>query len=359
MITEIKAINESIVSFDAKKYSYTRNYVDGNISFLSPYISRGVISTKTIYNALKKRYNKFSEIEKYVQELAWRDYFQLIFEEKDVTRNLKNENQSYISFDGFPIVFEQAKTGIKFIDDSILNLYKSGYMHNHVRMYVASLICNFSNSHFYNPSKWMYYHLLDGDIASNCLNWQWISGASRNNRYLFNQDNLNKYSKTNQKNTFIDISYEHIDKVQPPKDFDKLTIFNKQAELPVSDTFTLDNDKPLCVYNYYNLDPAWRSDIDCNRILLFEPSIFKKFPVGKKAIEFSLSLSKNIPNIKVFTGEFKDLVKEYTNKIFYKQHPLNYNYHGTEDSRDWLTTIKGYYPSFFSFWKKAKKELKF
>ena len=116
--------------------------------------------------------------------------------------------------------------------------------------------------------------LLDGDIASNCLNWQWISGASRNNKYLFNQDNLNKYSKTNQKNTFIDISYEHIDKVQPPNNFDKLTIFNKQAELPVSDTFTIDNNKPLCVYNYYNLDPAWKSDIDCNRILLFEPSIF-------------------------------------------------------------------------------------
>ena len=83
------------------------------------------------------------------------------------------------------------------------------------------------------------------------------------------------------------------------------------------------------------------------------------FPVGKKAIEFSLRLSKNIPNIKIFTGEFKDLVKEYNNKIFYKQHPLNYNYHGIEDSRDWLTSIKGCYPSFFSFWKKAKKELKF
>ena len=55
---------------------------------------------------------------------------------------------TYISFDGFPSVFEQAKTGIKFIDDSILNLYKSGYMHNHVRMYVASLICNFSNLTF-------------------------------------------------------------------------------------------------------------------------------------------------------------------------------------------------------------------
>ena len=52
--------------------------------YLQCYISRGVISTKdNLYQFLKKRYNKFSEIEKYVQELAWRDYFQLIFEEKD------------------------------------------------------------------------------------------------------------------------------------------------------------------------------------------------------------------------------------------------------------------------------------
>ena len=58
-------------------------------------------------------------------------------------------------------------------------------MHNHIRMYVSSLICNFSNTHFLNPSKWLYYHLLDGDVASNCLNWQWVSGASRNKKYFF------------------------------------------------------------------------------------------------------------------------------------------------------------------------------
>ena len=50
-------------------------------------------------------------------------------------------------------------------------------MHNHFRMYIASLICNFSNCHFLTPSKWMYYYLLDGDVGSNALNWQWVSGC--------------------------------------------------------------------------------------------------------------------------------------------------------------------------------------
>ena len=47
------------------------------------------------------------------------------------------------------------------------------------------------------------------------------------------------------------------------------------------------------------------------------------------------------------------------NSIYYKQHPLNINYRGVEDSRDWLTSVKGYHPSFFSYWNKAKKELKY
>jgi len=147
MVTLINEISDKIESFDVKKYSYTRNFVDGDISLLSPYISRGVISTKQIFNRLKQKHKTFSEIEKYVQELAWRDYFQLIFEEKDVTKNLKNYTQSQTTFEGFPIAFRDSKTGIEFIDNSIRDLYETGYMHNHVRMYVASLICNFSNSH--------------------------------------------------------------------------------------------------------------------------------------------------------------------------------------------------------------------
>jgi deoxyribodipyrimidine photo-lyase len=348
---------KKIKNFDVKKYSYSRNYIDGEVSRLSPYISRGFISTSQVFEILKINFSSIKEIEKFVQELAWRDYFQLIWNEKNVEVNLK-ENIS-TNETGIPSTILNAQTSLKAIDNEILNLYKNGYMHNHFRMYIASLICNFSNCHFLTPSKWMYYYLLDGDVGSNALNWQWVSGASRNKKYYFNQENLNKYSRVLQQNTFIDVDYSLLEEIPPPESFTELTDFNLSCNLPNSDDFGLDNSKPLCIYNYYNTDPYWKKNLDCNRILLLEPSIFKKYPVCDKAIDFLLKLSHEILGIKIFTGEFSDLTKNFQNTIYYKQHPLNSNYRGVEDSRDWLTSIEGYYPSFFSFWNKAKKELKY
>jgi deoxyribodipyrimidine photo-lyase len=71
-----------------------------------------------------------------------------------------------------------------------------------------------------------------------------------------------------------------------------------------------------------------------------------------------LSLLENIHNIKVFVGEFSDLLKHLkTDQIIYREHPLNKNYQGREEPREWMSSIKGYFPSFFAFWKKCKKEL--
>ena len=348
---------KKIKNFDVKKYSYSRNYIDGEVSRLSPYISRGFISTSQVFEILKINFSSIKEIEKFVQELAWRDYFQLIWNEKNVEVNLK-ENIS-VNEIGIPSPILNAQTSIKAIDNEILNLYKNGYMHNHFRMYIASLICNFSNCHFLIPSKWMYFYLIDGDVGSNALNWQWVSGASRNKKYYFNQENLNKYSRVLQQNTFIDVDYSLLEEITTPESFTELTDFNLSCNLPNSDDFDLDNSKPLCIYNYYNTDPYWKKNLDCNRILLLEPSTFKKYPVCDKAIDFLLQLSHEILGIKIFTGEFSDLTKNFQNTIYYKQHPLNSNYRGVEDSRDWLSSVKGYHPSFFSFWNKAKKELKY
>ena len=102
----------------------------------------------------------------------------------------------------------------------------------------------------------------------------------------------------------------------------------------------------------------WRADINANGILLIEPSIFNKYPIGKKAMNFMLKLSKNIPSLKVFVGEFDELdIGDL--EVYFKEHPLNYNYKGTKDCRDWMSSVKGYYPSFFKFWNKLKKEKSF
>lgn len=76
-------------------------------------------------------------------------------------------------------------------------------------------------------------------------------------------------------------------------------------------------------------------------------------------MDFMLNLSKNIDNIQLFVGSFEEL-KELTkaSPIYFKEHPLNTHYKGIEDQRDWMFTVKGYFPSFFKFWNKCKKELK-
>lgn len=231
-------------------------------------------------------------------------------------------------------------------------------MHNHIRMYVASICCNLANSHWLSPARWMYAHLLDGDIASNQLSWQWVSGTFSNKKYYANQDNINKFFQSSQKNTFLDVSYEEFDSLETPKLLLETVPFNINQYLPFYEKPNIEKKKKTLIYNYYNLDPFWHKNEEYQRILLLEPSIFEKFPVKKKCIEFAINLSKNITDLKVFIGEFTELSKQINNKeIIFKEHPLNKHYIGKEESRDWLSSVSGYHKSFFAFWKKCKKEL--
>ena len=109
----------------------------------------------------------------------------------------------------------------------------------------------------------------------------------------------------------------------------------------------------------YNLDPLWKEDISANRILLLEPSCFDKYPVSQKTLDFILDLAhQNIPNIQIYVGEFSSLQQQYgLTNLFFKEHPLNKHYKGTQDPRDWMFDVKGYFPSFFGYWKKCKKQI--
>ncbi len=328
---------------------------------MSPYISRGVISTRQVFHHLKQQEYKWQSIEKYVQELAWRDYWQQVWIAKgeQIFTDLKN-TQSPVSNVGIPKAIIEAKTGIEAVDEAILKFYQTGYMHNHMRMYVASICCNLANSHWLQPAKWMYSHLLDGDLASNHLSWQWIAGSFSSKKYFANQDNINTYFRSTQKETFLDVDYDQFNFIKTPPVLIETTTLNNTTPLPPVDLPNLNSNKTTLIYNYYNLDPIWYEGKDVERVLLLEPSVFFKNPVSQNAINFALALSKNIPDIKVFVGEFSDLQKQLNpEKIIYKEHPLNFNYQGYQEPREWMSNVTGYFPSFFAFWKKCKNEIIF
>ncbi len=353
-------INQRINMIDPIKYGINRNYINGSVTYLSPYISRGVITTKMIFEQIMSKNYDYSKIEKFIQELAWRDYWQQVWISKgdDINSDLKHP-QSAVSNFNLPSAIIDGNTGIKAIDDAIKTFYETGYLHNHVRMYIAGITCNVGKYHWKKPAQWMYYNLLDADWASNALSWQWVAGTNSNKKYIANQENINKYCFTTQKNTFLDIPYENFDRLNTPNILISSENFGLNTPLPESDTFILNENIPTCIYNIYNLDPNWKKNIETNNILLLEPSVFKKYPVSKKTIDFVIGLAKeNIKNIKLFIGEFSEFTNIHKSKIiYYKEHPLNNHYEGVEDQRDFIFDVKGYHSSFFSFWKKCKKQL--
>ena len=359
--TEFEIILYRIATIDPVAYGKSRNYLDGAVSYLSPYISRGVISTKFIYQELLKRGFHPSPILKFIQELAWRDYWQQVWIAKGdaINQDLKHV-QTPIATNGISIAIKAAKTGIEVIDHAIGQFYKTGYLHNHLRMYIASIACNIGQNHWKVPAQWMYYHLLDADWASNALSWQWVAGTNSNKKYYANQANINNFCYGNQTDTFLDVSYDDFENLPIPEVLLPSEIVDLKTPLPEQKTIKINAELPTLIYNFYNLDSLWKKELSANRIFLLEPSHFRDYPVSQKTIDFIVRLSRNITDIQIYTGEFNELINAYTlGSVYYKEHPLNKHYIGIEEQRDWMFSVKGYYPSFFAFWKKCKKEITF
>ncbi len=359
--TAFETILDKVTTLEVVEYGQSRNYIDGAVSYLSPYISRGVISTKLVYQELLKRGFHPNTMLKFIQELAWRDYWQQVWVSKGSTINddLRRLQEPVVTR-GISAVINSAKTGIIAIDTAINEFYKTGYLHNHIRMYIASIACNVGQNHWKSPAQWMYYHLLDADWASNALSWQWVAGTNSNKKYYANQENINKFCYSTQKDTFLDVSYDAFENLPIPEPLLLSEALELKTHLPKQKDIALNPERPTLIYNFYNLDPLWKKQLPANRILLLEPSHFRQYPVSQKSIDFIIALSKNITNIQIFVGEFKDLIAAYDlGTVYFKEHPLNKHYKGIEEPRDWMFSVKGYYPSFFAFWKRCKKEIVF
>jgi len=363
---DYSAIIERVNSVDPLRYGNTRNFIDGAVTYLSPYISRGVINIKQVQESVLSKGYPRGAMDKFLQELAWREYFQRVWQAKGdlLFQDLKQPKTDVLHHQMVQALVE-ATTGIDAIDKSIRELYNTGYLHNHVRMYVASIACNIGKAHWSAPAQWMYYHLLDGDLASNMCSWQWVAGTFSSKRYYCNQENINRFTNGHQHDTFLDLPVENLDKAPIPDILKSTNLLSLKTLLPDSKTPSVDTTKPTLIYNSYNLDPLWRKDEKVNRILLLEPSHFQKFPVSEKVIKFILNLSKNIPNIQLMIGEVSELEQLYvasevrTKWLISKEHPAFSYYTGQRDARDWLyPEISGYYNSFFSYWKKCEKMIK-
>ncbi len=363
--TGYKEILNAVDAINPVKYAVTRNFTDGAVTRLSPYISRGVISGRQVLQAVLQKGYTSTQIIKLIQELAWREYFQRVWQHlgERIWQDIKQPQQPVLHHQMITAI-NNANTGIHAIDEHIIELYNTGYMHNHLRMYTASIACNIAQAHWLQPSKWMYYHLLDGDIASNTCSWQWVAGSFASKKYFCNQENINRYTGGSQTHTFLDQSYEEVMDMPVPEILSQTCSLELKTKLPETKLPVLDIRKPTLIYNSYNLDPVWRKENDANRILLLEPSHFKLYPVSKKVMDFILVLAENIPELQTYTGEINDIVNLYNDDdaikrmIISKKHPAFSHYPGVKDDYEWIFgEVTNYYPSFSAYWKKCERYL--
>jgi len=106
-------------------------------------------------------------------------------------------------------------TGVPVIDQAVRQLYFNGYVHNHARLWLASYLVHIRKVHWRVGADWMYSHLLDGDIASNYLSWQWVAGTASSKPYLFNAANVTVHAHEpwHSPHTVIDQDMDTIDMI--------------------------------------------------------------------------------------------------------------------------------------------------
>ena len=157
--------------------------VDGT-SCLSENLSLGEISAAQCWHAgLRKLHQGSKGAEPWLQELVWREFaYHLIYHTPQITtRNWREE------WDEFPwnedeetpevMAWKQGRTGIRFVDAAMREMYVTGRMHNRARMIVASYLTKHLMTHWRIGQKWFDDHLTDWDIASNAMGWQWAAGS--------------------------------------------------------------------------------------------------------------------------------------------------------------------------------------
>ena len=180
-------------------YQSKRNYDFGDIdmnyvSYLSPYLRHRVITEEfVIKEALSK--HPLKKIEKFVQEILWRTYWKGWLQLRPKVWSDYKSNLNKLKEKHELISILEYKTNIKCFDEWTKELVEKNYLHNHVRMWYASIWIHTLNLPWQLGADFSMKYLFDGDPASNTLSWRWVAGLhTKDKSYLATKSNIQKFT---------------------------------------------------------------------------------------------------------------------------------------------------------------------
>ena len=178
------------------EYARTRNRLDGAVTGLAPYLTHGLLTLPQVLAHLQ-RAHRLTAAHKLVFELGWRAFFRHVWrhEGEGILQSLHPGPLPEAAYAAeLPADVRQARTGLAVVDEAVRTLHATGTLHNHARMWLASYLVHGRKVHWRAGADWMLGHLLDGDLASNHLSWQWVAGTGSSKPYLFNAENVRRHA---------------------------------------------------------------------------------------------------------------------------------------------------------------------
>ena len=215
---------DNFVENNLSEYSRLRNFDFGpdkrsNISCISPYISHGILNELEVIDKALKKFS-FSKNEKFIQEVLWRTYWKGWLElrpnvwtdyiiELKIIREKYKDNKDYLNA-------IEGNTNIECFNEWVKELKEFNYLHNHTRMWFASIWIFTLNLPWQLGAEFFMKHLYDGDAASNTLGWRWVAGIqTQGKHYLASEWNIKKFTN----NRFNNIN---LNENAPPKVSEKI-----------------------------------------------------------------------------------------------------------------------------------------
>ena len=348
---------DNFINAELPNYNFKRNFDLGpedksNVSCLSPYISHRLITEYEVAKIVLAKF-PYQKVEKYIQEIFWRVYWKGWLELRpqvwsDFTEDLKalKEDDNYKKA-------INGETQIKCFNDWVNELKENNYLHNHTRMWFASIWIFTLNLPWQKGAEFFMKHLFDGDAASNTLSWRWVAGLqTKGKHYVAQAWNISKFTNNKYQNVKLN------ENALPLTD-------NREYKLsPINLDYDDNANENLLVFeNELNLENHKLKNYK-NIYLILLTNEVRKIKLEKKVLDFKTKIindqKRRLDQIKILNEiELQSLAKEvlsfdvihpsigenysYLNNIRKKQ-SLNLNFIlKEEDKFSWQFSNKGYF----------------
>jgi deoxyribodipyrimidine photo-lyase len=193
----LEAAHARMAAVQVHDYARTRQSLHGAVTQLSPYITHGYLSVPDVARAMVARF-RIGVQHRLIHELGWREYAQHLYVHLGESLGQQALHPGPLQEGDFkaelPLDVRHAATGIAAIDLAVSMLYSCGYLHHQARLWLASYIVHVRKIDWRVAAQWMQGHLLDGDVASNWLNWQRVAGLAGDPPWVFNAETVARHA---------------------------------------------------------------------------------------------------------------------------------------------------------------------